>query len=315
MVAAVCLKKQRAETSPQETNLEIRRTSDRPMLENEFAPRLRQAGEIRIPLERRAAVREVFAEWCRKDPRAAFAAWLDTGGPTDPADDAWLLREIRGQLGFDGTFNLIREVQAPLVREHFLNTLASQLHETDDPEAGLRCFLNLPPDFIRDEVLPTAVHSWSRVVGFETVVAWIDDPAKNFQAPEMALLERAATLQLLESHPSEAAAWLIDRATEASRPEHLAHIAGTWAQFTPNAAGEWLSSLPPDPRNDLAIAAFSRVITQDDPQSAATWAASIQKPELRAEAVRAAVESWARIDPAAAARFSESQQFEKWLEE
>ena len=119
----------------------------------------------------------------------------------------------------------------------------------------------------------------------------------------MAVLQRSAVEPLVSTDPERAIDWLLSRATDESRPGHLATIATAWAHHEPNATAEWLGQLPPGRQNDEALVVFARQICHDDPESAAHWAERIANQALEEQTIRHVLSVWKAVDPGSAAQF------------
>ena len=71
----------------------------------------------------------------------------------------------------------------------------------------------------------------------------------------------------------------------------------------PDAASQWMQSLPPGPPKDTLSEIISGPLAANDPQAAFDIAAGIGNSDLRTTTLKNVVEQWSKEDPAAAAQW------------
>ncbi len=271
-----------------------------------FAAKMAAARSLPDPRQRSDSLRAVLQEWSQVDPITAYEAWSQSPGDHPPATGAGVILALQRALGFDAALETILTTGDLTAQSQALHLLASQVEDLDQPEHAVEKLRLSLPGALREDTLATALRSWTEAAEFETVAAWMDSHCESFSTGELAAFERAVSAKLVVTRPETATAWLLERATEESLPGHLQHIVDRWARFAPNAAGQWLGSLPPGPQNDLAVDRFARLVSQADPASAAHWAAAIEEEALRNAALASVLDAWKRLDPDRAAQFESS---------
>jgi hypothetical protein len=75
---------------------------------------------------------------------------------------------------------------------------------------------------------------------------------------------------------------------------------GNWIKQDPQAASEWINSLPPSSTRDGAITQLISVEGKNDLPTAFAWAGTITSPYAQSNAYSAVLQEWAKRDPAAA---------------
>ncbi len=146
--------------------------------------------------------------------------------------------------------------------------------------------------------LGNLVEIWARREGSDAALEWVDAVVES--PVVMREIEQGLASITLEDDPTAAAEWLMGRAGEGSRAEHLRFIVSRWAQRAPNAAGEWLGRQPLDASADAAVAQFAEIITRDDPESAFAWASRIHDAGRRSQTGERVMRHWRIVDPEAA---------------
>lgn len=90
-----------------------------------------------------------------------------------------------------------------------------------------------------------------------------------------------------------------------SQPDAYRTLVRHWAFDQPEAAGEWINSVPPGEARDSAVKAYVSVIDGMDPALATHWANTIQEPTERFGTTLNAFQRWMQKDMKAARAWAE----------
>jgi hypothetical protein len=85
-----------------------------------------------------------------------------------------------------------------------------------------------------------------------------------------------------------------------------ANVAKSWLQQDPNAASQWVDTLPQGSAKDAAINQIITSVGTNDPASAFTWATSISDPTARDAQVVNVATQWSKQNPTAAANAAQN---------
>ena len=111
-------------------------------------------------------------------------------------------------------------------------------------------------------------------------------------APVISSLPAATTLgarqafmkQWGDQDPEAAAQWLDSLPDDVASLPAAAGLATAWARYDEDAASAWADSLPAGPAHDGAAASLAKFLAGGQPDEAWSWASSISDPMTRAEA-------------------------------
>lgn len=90
-----------------------------------------------------------------------------------------------------------------------------------------------------------------------------------------------------------------------SQPDAYRNLIRNWASDQPQAAGEWIHTVPPGKARDTAIKAYVSVIDGMDPALATHWANRIQEPTERFGTTLNAFQRWIQKDKESARIWAE----------
>ncbi len=126
-------------------------------------------------------------------------------------------------------------------------------------------------------------------------------------APVIAALPAATTLgarqafmeQWGEQDPEAAAQWLASLPNDAAAQPAAAGLATAWADYDKDAVSAWATTLPAGPVRDGAAASLAGSFAVRQPDEAWQWASSIADPPTRAEALTSVGYRWRSKAPEA----------------
>lgn len=95
-----------------------------------------------------------------------------------------------------------------------------------------------------------------------------------------------------EKDPEAAAQWLESLPGDPASKPVAASLASTWASFDEEAATGWASSLPDGFPHDGAAASMAEFFARAEPHKAWQWASSVADPDARAEAFYSVACQW-----------------------
>ena len=269
--------------------------------------KIAEAVKIEDYAARYNVLNSLFQKWAREDPAAAFEAWVNTPEAAGMGCSYLIVQGLHKAEGFEATLDRVRKIEHHVARAEAQRYIGSEIYAVSDRAASAQLLVDSLPKNELTEPLSAAVVMWRQKADIETVWSWVDSNRDKLDAGTISRLERSAAQPFFRSNPQKGIEWLLERATDESRPGHLASIAGNWAREEPNAAAEWLGTLPPGPQNDDAFETFARRISNDDPESAAHWAAAISSPKRRRQTLNHVIATWRVTDPAAAVEFEQAQ--------
>ena len=137
------------------------------------------------------------------------------------------------------------------------------------------------------------------LLGYLTAEQWDDEFGKSLggkaedYAEAIAALPVATTVgaqqcfmeQWGEQDPEAAAQWLESLPDYAASPPAVKGLASAWASYDESAASAWVETLPAGPVRDGAAAGLANSISRCQPEEAWHWAASIADPRMRLDAL------------------------------
>ena len=100
-----------------------------------------------------------------------------------------------------------------------------------------------------------------------------------------------------DQDPEAAAQWLSSLPNDAAAKPAAAGLAAAWAAYDEYAASDWAANLPAGPVRDGAAASLAKSFARGEPEEAWHWAASISNPMLRAEALDHVRNQWGSKAP------------------
>jgi hypothetical protein len=250
----------------------------------------------------------LFREWANEDSAQALAAALQTPeaagmGVLYPIFSLLVKRE-----GFESAMARLEAAEDGSMKQEGYRYLAQEVFQTPNPQSCMELLLERSPKEAVGAALGAGVQSWRMVASLEEVWTWVESKKDQIDAAAIPDLERAVAAGTIDKNPEKGAAWLLERATDGSRPGHLRTIAERWARNAPNAAGKWLKALPQGPQNDEALEAFVMAVFRDDPESAAHWAVTISDEGKRRSSLDRALSIWRGVDATAAEAFAAKAQ-------
>ena len=77
-------------------------------------------------------------------------------------------------------------------------------------------------------------------------------------------------------------------------------MAGTWAESDPEAAGNWLKTLPAGASREAAVSSYVERLAYASPELAAPWAETIADETARNNSLENIAQNWLRTDRTAA---------------
>lgn len=124
-------------------------------------------------------------------------------------------------------------------------------------------------------------------------------------APVLASLPTASTLgarrtfmeQWGEQDPEAAAQWLSSLPDDAATEPAAAGLAASWESYDEHAAAAWAATLPAGPARDGAANSLANAFARSHPEEAWQWASAVSDPETRAEAFYSVAYHWRDESP------------------
>ncbi len=219
------------------------------------------------------AVISIASAWCKRDARAAFAAWKQV-----PQD--FPMAESASQYLCEG---------APTqeIRDEFLRDL-----------------MQMPDTPRRAAALSGVLGTWTMEEGVPPVRAWLE---QQTMSPESSSAIRASAAAAAASFGQHAAAvdWIMAQPWTYSQANELAEITEAWATEAPNTCAEWLKTLPISRDADFPIGRFIDSVRPSDPASAFVWTRRLHDESKRERHVRDVWRTWRENAPVSAAAFAE----------
>jgi hypothetical protein len=105
-----------------------------------------------------------------------------------------------------------------------------------------------------------------------------------------------------QNDPEAAANWVLSLPEGQQRDTAFSPIASTWAGHDPQGAANWVNSLPAGKDRDIATQGIVAALSESQPDSAWTWALSIGSEEQRFHALQLAYMGMQRKNPDAASQ-------------
>lgn len=267
---------------------------------------LAQTGSIRQPHQwemeyasrhgRGSLARDILGAWMEQDTTAA-ARWLGNQPASEVLQpflkdvaEKWHAQDAAGLQAYAAT------LPAGDTRETFVRQTAALMAATDPAGA-----LEWAGQHGRPETMGAT---------FQTLAA--ADPATALEffgdlAPEQqgAQLQHLAD-QLGRRDPAAAVDFYASLPAGQQATVRLRDTAIAYAKADPQAASEWIATLPETPARDTAISGLVDYLIKDssdpDPESAAHWAAASLDEEARQRRLQRVAEAWFRRAPAEARR-------------
>ena len=270
----------------------------------------------------RFAVLSTAAENLPDDPSQFFGALHQLAAAMDDADNPWqrrveagLIRLKSKQWSADTCLTVaamwasemkgarddptMRELAARAVHLDLEQSLAAldQLPESAQPSFAAELIKQLPatnPEQ-RIELIPYLSESqWDEKLGEALGAHGGDYAAALASLPVATTLgaRRAFMEKWGEQDPEAAADWLDSLPDDAAAKPAAAGLAAAWADFDDEAAADWADSLPDGPTRDGAAASMAKFFARSDPEEAWRWASSIDDSSTRAEALTSVGYYW-----------------------
>jgi hypothetical protein len=133
-------------------------------------------------------------------------------------------------------------------------------------------------------------------IDFEDAVKWMRSRPEADQKP---LLTLAGTW-IAQADPQRGAALMLEKATNAERPDIYKDITQRLFYADSASAGQWLSKQPQSPDLDLARGRYASLLAYQNSEAAMQWAMSVQDEKQRTDAVQDVYRT-ARVNDAKAA--------------
>ena len=240
----------------------------------------------------------ILREWARGNPDAAWQ-WYQKLPKTEKPDHPARMAAsgvIQGmaETNLDAAFQHVALLDEN-VRNGALITIAATGGSNERRGQILEGAKNLPPAQ-RAEVQKSVLVNWVNYDA-DAAVKWLESHPDDNETT----LRKTVGQQLLTVEPERGAKVLLEKTSEAEKPELYRSIAGTWANRDPVAAGAWLRSQPQGKELDPARSSFARTIVSKDPPAAIDWAKSVQDEKERDSALGYVFIYWSQKDPVAAA--------------
>ena len=106
--------------------------------------------------------------------------------------------------------------------------------------------------------------------------------------------------------PEAALDWIASLPERHGQKAGMRRTFGEWAHRDPTQASDYLNNMPASAAKDSAIQGFTGRLAWENPQAAITWAESISSEQARTEAIIGAGRAWVKKDAAAAADWAVS---------
>jgi hypothetical protein len=257
--------------------------------------------QISDPKVVNAAIPYLAYVWAEQD-RPAALAWAQAL----PADNADARNSALSRILSDWTPNDPASAAAyvqTLITDASFGGLADQVINSwgrSDPQAALAWVESLPPGSAQNQAMQTALAQLANV----NPQAALDAAGQLTGGTK----DRAQT-NIFDTwsgeQPAEAAAALTSMNGTYFSGTTLntvtATVARNWLNQDPQAATQWINTLPPGASRDNAVEQIISTVGQNDPASTLAWALSIGDPSARNAQVVQLATQWSGQNPAAAA--------------
>jgi hypothetical protein len=257
--------------------------------------------QISDPKVVNAAIPYLARIWAEQDGPAALA-WAQAL----PVDNAQVRSSALSSVLYTWTIN------DPVSAAAYVQTLTTDASFGDlanmvlnswgrsDPQAALAWVESLPPGSAQTQAMETALAQLANVApqaALDAAGQLTGDAKGNAQAN---IFDTWSAGQ-----PAEAAAALANTNgtffNGATLNTVTATVARNWLNQDPQAATQWINTLPPGAPRDNAVEQIISTVGQSDPASVYNWALSIGDPSARNAQVVKLATKWSSQNPTAAA--------------
>ena len=221
-----------------------------------------------------------LSEWAKRDPRAALEAWTALPEP-----------------------KLANASSIPYSAECLARSASSN---PEMREIALEMLIEQPVSDSRTNAIAGALATWAIDSPLEEIEAWLREQPLAGAAKNTAAVQ--AAIAAAQGGNAEAADWVREliyenQESEVDRANHLDTFVEEWARDHPEAAAEWLTTLPPGRDTDWAIRGLLRQLEYIDPAATFQWTRQVSSSDRRAGWAREYWNNWRRDAPVAAEAF------------
>ncbi|MGA2051720.1 MAG: hypothetical protein ABSH19_00270, partial [Opitutales bacterium] len=257
--------------------------------------------QISDPQVINAAIPVLARNWAEQDVQGALA-WAQAL----PADNATVrntaLSSILNVWTLNDPVSAAAYIQTLTTDPSFSNLADEVLNSwgRSDPQAALTWVESLPPGPAQNQAMETALAQLANVnpQGALDAAGQLTGDAKD--RVQANIFGTWSTEQ-----PAEAAAALMNTNGTLFSGTTLnsvtATVAQNWLNQDPQAATQWINTLPPGAPRDNAVEQIISTVGQSDPASVYNWALSIGDPSTRNAQVVKLAAKWSSQNPTAAA--------------
>ncbi len=226
-------------------------------------------------------------ELSKRDPKAAFDAWNEHMPQLDKDYDnstEFLLNSIFESWA-DQDFDKALAAIEGLNRDEAEEAIGGIISSNPDRQSEILSKIeNAGDEKLLMEVKGDIVTQMVRNGRRKEAIAWVDQQPMSSRPK----LEKELAEWWLHEDPRGAGDWYLARGNEGDLDRRIETIVRRWAEWEPNAAGEWLGRTAEEhgALADRAKARFARTIIDKDLESALNWLESIINNESKLEAAR-----------------------------
>ena len=238
-------------------------------------------------------VRNVVAEWSRRNPAEAFQWSLALKGEGRQTGIQTALR-IWASSAPEAAAEAIADFPAGAERQDAYRTLAEYWSQAA-PRATLDWASSLSED-VKPIVTATIIRNLAnREPRLAAQMIGELEPGGDRDSAM-----RSAASSWADESPREAADWAWSQPDNDAKRKAVRDVVRKWAADDEGAASEWLNQQGAGPAKDSGIVALSNHVVADDPEAAAIWANTISDSSLRTLQVRSVILKWMKTDRDAA---------------
>ena len=244
-----------------------------------------------------------IASKAERDPGAAFRALM-----ADPllqtADNARALFLVLGKNDPAEGFTLLSQIPAVPWKRDAIRGLATGWTQRD-PSAAAAAGLALPTGVPRADFLAATFAQWI-LQDITAATTWVSSLPP--QESRSAIISKLEAFEVQVRNAEEMAALLALAPDISSGNSVLNNPFYRWAESTPEAALEWVLTLPPDEEGEIYASQFLSLALRQlasDPARVLPLLQQLKDPTARESLVSSAGAAWAGRDPAAAWTWAE----------
>ncbi len=238
----------------------------------------------------------------KTDPNSAMAAWQTHWRPLDRDHDnssEYALKVVFqhwAERDMEEALSTYQETSLGSASDYAFEGILAQAAHDESQRALALSLVEAMGDPARTRKAHEAVIGHLNV---EDAMAWLE--SQSFPNIQTEPLEEELARRWLRTDQEGASAWLLARSHEGNRPGRIAEMVRLWADWEPNAAGEWLGEMIAQhgAQADQGVARFAREVAIREPAAALEWFGAINDARLREQTAERLASDWAHREMSA----------------